>query len=119
MSGRINLVKHKINDHTRDRHIEPERQSDAGDAPMSHEVVANRAVERERDEWNDYDCENGMTSQDGEINRTSETRALKTRRAVVVVISEIGSKKEQRNDQCRYLASAMGCDIVRLDKSPT
>src|SRR6185369_2716111 len=80
-SGRIDLVKHKINDHACNRHVQPQRQRDASDASVSHEVIAKRAVERKRHEWNNHDREDGVTGQDGEIDRTSQARALKTRRA--------------------------------------
>src|SRR5215813_7917592 len=80
-SGRIDPVKHKINDHSRDRHVQPERQRDARDAPVTRKVLPERAIKRNDYEWNDHDRENGMANQNGEIDRTRQTRSLKTRRA--------------------------------------
>ena len=119
ISGRIDLIKHKINDHTGNRHIEPERQRNPRDTPVSPEVVAKRTVEGQRDKWNNHNREDRVACKDREVNRSRETGALKTRRAVVVVISEIGCEKQQRNYQCRYLTRTMCGNIVRLDKSPT
>ena len=57
-----------------------------------------------------------MTREDGEVERADKTGPLKTRRAVVVVIREIRSKKQERNHEGRDLAGAMSYDISRPDK---
>lgn len=69
-SGRIDLVKHKINDHARNRHVQPEWQRDARDAAVTCEVLAERAVEREHDERNDHHGQDGVAGQDSEVDRT-------------------------------------------------
>src|ERR1043166_2996389 len=68
ISGRIDLVKHKVNDHACDRNVEPERQRDPRDAAVSHEVLAQGAIERHTDERNDHDREDRMGGQDGEVD---------------------------------------------------
>ena len=112
------MVKHKINDHARNRHVEPERQSNPGNPAVPDEVMAKGAIKSERHERHDDDGENRVAGENREIEWAHPACSLKTRRAVVVVISEIGSEKQDRDDQCGYLASAMCGYIVRLDKSP-
>src|ERR1700750_1597884 len=68
ISGRINLVKHKINDHAGDRHVEPKRQRDPRDASMSREVLAESAIESNDDEWNDHDREDRVRGQDRKVD---------------------------------------------------
>src|SRR5688500_20146663 len=42
---RINLIEHEVNDHARDRNIQPQRKRDAGDAQVTQEVAAKRVSE--------------------------------------------------------------------------
>ena len=56
--------------------------------------MAKGAVQGHYDEWNNHNGENRVACQDREINRTGQACALKTRRAVIIVIGEIRSEKE-------------------------
>ena len=94
VSGRIDLIKHKINDHARNRHVEPERQSNPCDTSVAREVLSQSAIERKRDKWNNHDCEDRVSCQDREVNGPREAGALKARRAVEVVIRQIRNEKE-------------------------
>lgn len=84
---------------------------------MPHEVPAKRSIKGYRDEWNNHDREDCVTGQDREVDGPRETCALKTSRAVVVVISEIGSQKKYRNYQRPDLTGAMRNNISGSDKS--
>jgi len=90
-SGRIDLVKHKINDHSRDRNIQPDRQSDSRDAPVANKVVTKRPVESKKHKRHYHHSEDGVARQDREVDWTDNARSLETCRAVVVVIREIRS----------------------------
>ncbi len=57
-----------------------------------------------------------MRGQDREVDRAHDARALKTRRAVVVVIDEIRSEKQYRNCERRDLAGTMRGDISCSDE---
>jgi len=113
------VIKHKVNDHAGDRHVEPDWQGNPGDAPVTREIVAKRAIESERYEGNDHDCENRVTRQDHKVERADPTGSLKMRGAVVIVINEIRSEKEQRHHERRDLARAMSDNITRPNESVT
>src|SRR5689334_11309340 len=118
-SGRINPVKHKINDHSRDRHVQPERQRDARDAPVPREVLPQRAIKGKEHERHDHDRKNRVADQDREVDRARQTRSLKTCRAMVVVICEVRDEKENRNHEGAHLTSAMRRYVTRSDKRVT
>ena len=61
---------------------------------MSREVLTQRAIERDDDEWDDHNRENRVRSQDREVDGPHDARALKARRAVIVVIDQIRREKE-------------------------
>ena len=104
-SGRIDLVKHKINDHSGDRHIQPHRQSNSRYSPVPREVFTKRPVERKDDERDDHHRQDRVRRKDREIDRTHQARSLKTGGAVVIVISEIRSQEQKRNHEGRDLTS--------------
>ena len=106
-SGRIDLVKHKINDHTGDAHIQPNRQGNSRDSPVPDKVSAKRAIESQGDERHDHDRQDRVTCENCEVERSDEAGALKTCRAVVKVISEIRRQKQDRNHERGYLARAV------------
>ena len=88
----------------------------SSDATMSREVLPQGAIESKGNERNDHDCKDCVRHQDGEVDRTDEPCALKTCRAVVVVIEEIRGEKEYRNNEGRNLTRAMCDDISRPDE---
>lgn len=58
-----------------------------------------------------------MARQDGEVDRAHQSGSLKTRGAVVEVVSEIRREKQDRDYERRDLAGAMSHDVSRADKS--
>ena len=86
---------------------------------MPREVVAKRAIEREYHERDDYDRENRVTRQNRKIERPDEACSLKTRCAVMEVISQIGNQEQERDDQRRDLARSMRGDVARPDERVT
>ena len=83
---------------------------------MSREIATQRAIESDDDKWNDHDREDRVRHEDREIDRANDAGALKACRAVVVVIDEIRSQKQYRNDECRELACAMSGDVSSSDE---
>ena len=57
-----------------------------------------------------------MSEQNSEIDRANDAGALKTCRAVVVVIDEIRSQKQYRNHEGRDLARTMSSDVSSSDE---
>ncbi len=110
------MVKHKIDDHSGDRHVQPERQRDARDAPVTREVLPERAIEGKDHERHDHDRENRVADQNGEVDRASQTRSRKTRGAMVVVIRQVRSEKKARHDESADLTSAMSSNVTRPDE---
>ena len=94
-SGRIDLVKHKINDHSGDAHVQPDRESDSRDTPVTHKVVTKRAVESKKHERNDHDRENRVACEYREVDRANNAGSLETCSAVVEVVREIRRQKQQ------------------------
>ena len=94
-SGRIDLVKHKINDHSGDAHVQPDRQGDSRDAPVTHKVVTKRAVESKKHERHDHNREDRVARQDREVDRANDARSLETCSSVVEVVCEIRSQKQK------------------------
>ena len=62
---------------------------------MSPELIAECAVESEYDERHDHYGENSVAQKDREIDRADNTCSLKTRSAVMIVIREIRSQKQE------------------------
>lgn len=110
------MVKHKINDHARNRHVEPKRKCDSRDAAMTREILAQSAIQSNDDEGDDHDRENRVRHEDREIDRAHNAGALKTRGAVMVVIDQIRGEKQCGDNERRDLARAMGGDISRPDE---
>src|SRR5215204_3342329 len=115
-SGRIDLVKHKINDHTGDRHVEPQGKSDPRNAAVSCKILPQGAIKCDGNEWHNHDRKDRVRQEDSEIDRADDAHALKACGAVVVVIDEIRSEKKYRNNQRRDLTRAMRDDVSCSDK---
>lgn len=78
---------------------------------MSREVLAQGAIESDDDEGNDHDREDRVRHEDREVDDSNDTRALKACGSVVVVIDEIRSQKQYRDDERRDLAGTMSGDV--------
>jgi hypothetical protein len=74
---------------------------------MTDEVETKSSIEGNRDEGHYNNGKDRVARQDGEIERPYQPEALKPRRSVVVVISEVRRKKERRYNECGYLTSTM------------
>jgi hypothetical protein len=61
---------------------------------MAREVVTQGAIESNDDERDDHDREDRVRYENREIDRANDPSALKTCRAVVVVIDELRSQKQ-------------------------
>ena len=77
----------------------------------SSAVPAEGAVESERNERNDNDRKYCMAGQNRKVDWARQTRPLKTRRAVVVVVSEIRSEKKKRDDERTHLTRPVSSNI--------
>ncbi len=84
---------------------------------MPHKVVTKRAIESQDHERHDHDREDRVARENREVKRSDKTGALKTRRAVVIVIREIRSQKQERNYERAYLARAVSGHITSPDKT--
>ena len=115
-SGRIDLVKHKINDHSSDRHIQPDRQGDFRNAPVPPKLVPKRTVESKAHERHDYYRQDRVTHEDREIERADKPRSLKTCCAVVIVVCEIRSQEQERYYEGSNLTRAVSCYISSSNK---
>jgi len=83
---------------------------------MAREVPPQGTIESDDDKRNDHDREDRVRHEDSEIDRPNDARALKTCRAVVVVIDEIRSQKQCRNDEGRNLAGTMSGNVSSSDE---
>lgn len=87
--GRVDLVEHQVNDHAGDRHVQPDWESDACDAPVPRKFAPQGAIKGEYHERHDHHRQDRVGCQDREVDRARKAGALKTRGAVIVVIREI------------------------------
>lgn len=113
------MVKHQVNDDAGDTNVEPKRQRDTRDAPVTREVVTKRAVEREYHQRNNNRREDRVRRQDREVDGPHQSGALKTRRAVIEVIRQVRSQKQDRDAERRDLARTMRRDVSFSDEGVT
>lgn len=83
---------------------------------MTNEISTKRAIESKDHEGYDHRRQDGMAHEDCEVDRSNNARSLKTCGAVVIVIREIRSEKQDRNHERGYLARAVSNNIPRSDK---
>jgi hypothetical protein len=86
---------------------------------MSPEVAAPRAPERHGDERDDQGGEDCVRQQDEEIDRPDVALSRKTRRAVVVVIDQIGREKDTGDDERGGHATQVRGDPAAADEIKT
>jgi len=80
------MMEHKVNDDAGNRHVEPERQRDSRYFPVTNEIESKGADKCYRDERNNHDSKNCMAGKNREVDGSSQSAALKSRCAMVVVI---------------------------------
>ncbi len=113
------MIEHQVHDDTRHTDVQPKRQSNACDLPMPNEVESKSAIEGDYDEWNDYDSQDRVARQDKEVDGPDGARSLKSRRAVIKVISQVGDQKYDRYGQCSELARTMCGHVSRTNEHIT
>jgi len=74
---------------------------------MTGEVETESPIERNCNEGHYNYSKDRVGRQYGEVKRTRQSRALKPRRAMVVMIREVRSQKERGYDQRGNLTSSM------------
>jgi len=85
--GLLEPIQHQINHDTRDRHVEPDRQRPAGDAPVRVESFSQRTNQSDQRQRYYGDGENGVGDEDREIDRANPTLAFETDRPDLEVIN--------------------------------
>lgn len=67
---------------------------------MPNEVCTQGAIKRNRYERNYGNGQNGMGKQDGEVDWSNQALSGKPRRPVLIMIGNVGSEKNNRDDYC-------------------
>lgn len=101
------MVEQPVNNYARNGDVNPKRKGNAGYLAVANKVLSKCPVESNRNQGNNCNGEDRVTSQDCEIERSGEALAGEPRRAVEIVICQIRREKQRRDDKCRYLTSPM------------
>src|SRR5678815_2331494 len=83
---------------------------------MADEVETKSSIEGNCDEGHYDNGKDRVAGQDGEVQRTYDSRALKPRCSMIVVISEVRRQKKNRCDQCGNLTSSMSGDLPQTNE---
>src|SRR5215472_3100065 len=100
--GRINLIDHEIDDHSGDRHVEPQWQRPTGNATVLIKSLEPSTTQRHDNQGHNGCCQDRMGSQQREIRWSNPALPLKQdcfSRANV--ISQVGNQEKQRYPYCR------------------
>lgn len=110
------MVEHPINHYTRNRNVEPNRQSPAGDAFVEVKAFPPGAIERGEDQGDDDDRENRMRAKQGEIKCANQTLPREACNTVVRVIPEVADKKERGRPESREHADFVRENALAADE---
>src|SRR5215472_3238733 len=95
--GRINLIDHEIDNHSGDRHVEPQRQRPARNESMLIKSLEPSAAQRHDNQGHNGRCQDGMRSQQREVRWPNPALPLKQDCfAHANVISQVGNQEKQR-----------------------
>ena len=91
------MVEEKVDDHTGDRHIHPERKGPACDAAMLWDPHEQTVAHGEDGHWHDGDGEDRVRDENREVNRADRPRSGEARDDAVpqVVIENVEDEKEE------------------------
>jgi len=125
MSRRIPLVQHEINDDTRDRNIEPNRQRKSAHSTVTVEARAQGRDHRNNHQRQNRECKEEMRDQDDIIKRLHPTfggefhRPFADGAEQAKVISQITGQEDRRTDKRRDHASNVHPFPVSKNGSPS
>ena len=97
--GRVDLIKHEIDDDAGDRDIEPEGEGPTGDNAVSVEALEQGPAEGHDDHGDDDEGQNGVRGEQGEIDGANPTLALEGDVADAIVVDEIGNQEGARHEE--------------------
>lgn len=110
------MVKHEVYENSRDRNVEPERKSPAGDGAMAVKTLAQRPDQSDDHQGNDRGGQHNVRNQNRKVDRPRPSGALKSHRADMRVVIEIRDQKHCRcNHRCNH-RRVMGSDSTLADE---
>src|SRR5208337_5203668 len=92
-------IQHQVDDHARQRYVEPERKRPAGDGLMPVKLLTQRAGQRHDHHRRNDQSQRGVRNQNGEVERPRPSRAAKMHGTHVIVVVEIRHEKKGRGGQ--------------------
>ncbi len=107
--------EHGVDDDAADRDVEPNRESESGQAPVRGKATAEREKKSDENHRQGYDRETNVGDEQREIEVTNRALALKAHVAVEGVIGDVGDQEKGGKDKRRehgrpVLADALGPD---------
>src|SRR6516164_1861926 len=95
--GRINLIDHEIDNHSGDRHVEPQRQRPARNKTMLIKSLEPSAAQRHGNQGHNGCCQDRMRSQQREVRGSNPALPLKQDCfSHANVISQVGNQEKRR-----------------------
>ena len=107
--------EHGVDDDTANRDVEPNRESESGQAPVRGKTTAEREKKSDENHRQGHDRETDVRNEQREVDVTNRALALKAHVAVEGVIGDVGDEKKGGKDKRRehsrpVLADALGAD---------
>ena len=109
------MIEHQVDDHARDRDVQPHRERPARDPEVRDELPAKRPAERHDDERHYRGREHRVRDQHRKVEGTRPTRPFELRRPDVEVINQIRDQKHYRRGHRAHHARAVGFDLLAPD----
>jgi hypothetical protein len=107
--------EHGVDDDAADRDVEPDRESESGQAPVRGKATAEREKKCDENHRQGHNRETDVRDEQREVDVTNHALALKAHVAVEGVIGDVGDEKKGGKDKrrehgCPVLADALGAD---------
>ncbi len=112
---------HDVNDDSRDRDIEPDREGIAGEAAVGGEATGKREEERDEDHRKGDDGEEDVRGEELPVKRPPRAEAIEVGLAVEGEVGQVGDQEDGREEESgehrrSMLGDAPGADVTEADE---